>query len=217
MPASPTDYAQHVAGVRAELADHRVVVFDLDGVLRHFDPAVTDAALEPLGLPSGTWAEVAFDGPHVAETITGRRSFLEWSENIAAELVERTGCPTEVEAAIASWVAYRGEVIPQTRDLIEDWRAEGREIFLFTNGTDAIPRELRGLGLGHLLHRTINSAVLGHAKPDQAAYRSAHAVIEAALGTRIDPGQVGFVDDRIGNVESARTFGWIAMHFGAHA
>lgn len=145
--------------------------------------------------------------------MTGRMTFAAWRGAIAAELNDRTGQAAQVETVVQQWVDYRGAVIPETLELLDTWRDEGRAVFLFTNGTDAIPAELTGLGLEHLVENTINSAVLGYAKPDPQAYRAAHAMIEQTLGHPVPARTVGFADDRLANVEAAAEFGWQAIHF----
>jgi putative hydrolase of the HAD superfamily len=92
-------------------------------------------------------------------------------------------------------------------------RASGARTFVFTNGTDTIPAELRLLGLDHLFDGLLNSAVFGVAKPDPAAYAAAHASIEAHLGEPVERHRVWFSDDRIANVEAGRDFGWDAVLF----
>lgn len=58
--------------------------------------------------------------------------------------------------------------------------------------------------------KQIYSHRLGTAKPDERIYR--HAV--SALG--IAPGEILFVDDRIENVEAARTIGLNAVQYSSH-
>ncbi|HEU5143907.1 MAG TPA: HAD family hydrolase, partial [Dermatophilaceae bacterium] len=89
----------------------------------------------------------------------------------------------------------------------------GERTFVFTNGTDLIPAELRLLGLDHLFDDVLNSAVFGVAKPDPAAYAAAHASIEEHLGQAVARDRVWFTDDRADNVEAAREFGWTAEQF----
>lgn len=202
-----------VAQVRAARRHHRVAVFDIDGVLRTFDEGSVDAALESrLGLDPGGWAQVAFARPHLQQVVTGRISFAQWCESIAAELAADGADPALIPDAVAAWVAHRGAPVPQTLGLLEEFAQAGLTTFLFTNGTDNIPAELRQIGLGHLVDSTLNSAVLGVAKPAREAFAAAHHAIEAAVG-RLPAGDVLFVDDRPANVAAAVEFGWSAVHF----
>lgn len=204
-----------VSQVRRSHVQHRVVVFDIDGVLRTFDVGSVDADLEErLGLAAGAWAQIAFGLPHLTQVVTGRISFTQWCHSIAAALEGRGADPDLIPDAVADWVAYRGTPVPATLALLEEFRADGVAVFLFTNGTDNIPDELRQIGLGHLVDLTLNSAVFGVAKPAPEAFAAAHAAIEEALGP-IPRSDVLFTDDRPANAKAATDFGWTGVHFDA--
>ncbi len=59
----------------------------------------------------------------------------------------------------------------------------------------------------------LNSAELGVAKPDPAAFAAAHRAIEDDLGRTVDPAEVWFTDDRPDNVVAAAAHGWAAELF----
>jgi putative hydrolase of the HAD superfamily len=194
--------------------EHAAYVFDLDGVVRDFSAGDADPMSEAaLGLPGGTVAATAFRPDLLVPTITGPRSFDEWYASICVALEEVVPEPDRVREHMQAWRAHRGAPVPESVERLETLRAGGHRTYLFTNGTDLVPRELEMLGLAHLFDGVVNSAELGVVKPDPDAFAAAHAVLERDLGRQLSPGDVWFTDDRPDNVDAAREFGWDAELF----
>jgi putative hydrolase of the HAD superfamily len=189
-------------------------VFDLDGVVRDFTAGDANPAIEAaLGLPAGQVAATAFRPDLLLPTITGERTFDEWYAAICLALEAAVPDPARVAQHMVGWREHRGAPIASTVARLESLRSAGQPTFVFTNGTDMIPAELRLLGLAHLFDKVLNSAVFGVAKPDPAAYAAAHASLEEHLGRAVMRECVWFTDDRADNVEAAREFGWTAEQF----
>lgn len=68
-----------------------VVVVDLDGVLRRWDPAVLAGAEAAFGLPAGALGEVAFAPALLSAPVTGRISDAVWREQVVEQLAGRFG------------------------------------------------------------------------------------------------------------------------------
>lgn len=194
-----------------------MVVFDLDGVLRTFRPDTTDALSADLGITRQEFLELAFAPELLRPVVTGAVTFVTWCGQIRDALVERGAAPEAVEVALDGWLAHRGEPVAETVELAAELAAGGRAVFVFTNGTDNVPAEMQQIGLGHLAGAVLNSADLGVAKPDPAAYAAAHRAMEVRLGRSLDPGTVVFTDDRADNVAAARAFGWQGVHYDTPA
>ena len=62
----------------------KVLIIDLDGVVRDWDPAVARAAEQRHGLPSGCIEEAAFAAAPLMAAVTGRVTDEEWRSGIAA-------------------------------------------------------------------------------------------------------------------------------------
>lgn len=199
--------------VRTATAGCPVVVFDLDGVVREFDHVQLAALDRELGLGESAFVRTAFERDVLTRVVTGRMTFAEWSRAMSDRLRTAGAAPEAVARAMAIWHRYRGRPVDETVALIGEIRAQGRRTFLFTNGTDNVPAELELLGLGHLLDGLVNSADLGVAKPEEAAFAAAHARIERHLERPVPRDEVAFVDDREENVAGATAFGWQAVHF----
>jgi putative hydrolase of the HAD superfamily len=196
------------------VTEYAAHVFDLDGVVRDFTAGDATLSIEAaLGLPRGHVAATAFRPDLLEPTITGRQTFEHWYAAICVALESDVTHPHLVQEHMAAWRDHRGAPIASTVAQLEGLRSSGARTFVFTNGTDTIPDELRLLGLDHLFDGLLNSAALGVAKPDPAAYAAAHAAIEDHLGRRVQRHRVWFTDDRPVNVEAAREFGWDAELF----
>ena len=192
-----------------------MAVFDLDGVIREFGPDTTKEIAADIGLSADDFLALAFAADLIEPVVTGGRTFASWCARIREDLVARGVPPAAAEGAVSRWVADRGVPVADTVELMRDLEEDGKAVFVFTNGTDNIPAELRQIGLEHLVDVVLNSAVLGHRKPHREAYAGAHAALEKHLGHPVAPGDVLFTDDRPANIEGAIRFGWQAVHFDA--
>ncbi|MFC4140366.1 MULTISPECIES: HAD family phosphatase [unclassified Microbacterium] len=175
------------------------VLFDLDGVIRHFDPEVTAEIERRHGIESGTLMETAFAGTAAEELTIGRLRRDEWIAGIGASL----GCP----AAAEEWGAQRAHLDEDVLALAAELRGRGIRAAILTNGTDGIPAEIDALGLADSFDPIFNSAEIGHAKPDARVF--AHVV--HALGCT--PEEILFTDDTATNVAGAIAAGMRAHHF----
>lgn len=201
------------ATLRRLAADCVAVVFDLEGVLRHFAPDTTQAVAAAVGMTHEGFLRLAFDPAVVTDAVIGKSTFASWCRRVEGDLLERGVDPGVAAEAVRRWVADRGAPVPATVELAAELEAGGRAVFVFTNGTDNVLAELRQIGLGHLTDVVLNSADFGVAKPDPASYAAAHAAIEDRLGSRVAREAVLFTDDRPQNVAGATEFGWRAVVF----
>lgn len=214
--AATATYSRSLEAIRELASDATAVVFDLDGVVREFEPSSSAAIARDIGLTGPQFLTAAFGGSYLGRVVTGHTTFAEWVENIHDGLVSLGVEPAAARDALERWVAYRGTPIQPTLDLMAELEASGRHVFVFTNGTDNIPHELRQIGLDHLIDVVLNTSVFGVAKPEPGAYAAAHAAVEARLGRTVARADVVFTDDRADNVAGAQEFGWRAVVFGEH-
>ncbi|WP_289017022.1 HAD family hydrolase [uncultured Ornithinimicrobium sp.] len=186
-----------------------VAVLDLDGVLRTFDTSGELARAEAeLGLEAGAVLELAFGLPEARAMLTGRTRYAEWMTAVRVRLLADEHAEEAVERLLTVWQGDRGTPVGPTVALVDALVAAGTPAFVFTNGTDRVPEELEHVGLGRLVPMLLNAHDLGFAKPAPEAYGVAHAEIERRLGRTVGRAEVHFTDDRPGNVEAAREFGW---------
>lgn len=177
----------------------RAVVFDLDGVLRHFDPAHVARIEARHGLPAGSIHETAFDASLLAAVTTGAITREAW--------MLRVGALLENPQAAAEWAAHPSTPDEAMLALSDRLRASGIRTAILTNGTDTIPAELRELGIVARVDAVFNSAEIGFAKPDVRAFQH---VLDAL---RFEAREVVFTDDSASKLVGAAALGMVTHHF----
>lgn len=182
--------------------ENHAYVFDLDGVIRHWDPGIVAVAESSSGLPAGSLLAVAFEPTLLASVITGKIPDQRWREEVVTRLA--TAYPeADCAAAIAAWSGPHGEVIPGALQVVAAARAHGVACLL-TNATDRLADDLRKLGLQDSFDNVFNSSEMGFAKPDSQVF----AYVDEHLGFSA---RVVFLDDSLANIEAAIRHGWEAV------
>lgn len=181
----------------------KVFVFDLDGVIRHWDPDIVAVAEREHGLPPGTLLGTAFEPELLLSVVTGVISDDAWRSETARRL-HHTYPEADSSGAVAAWSTPHGEVIAGAMDVLTQARAKGR-VCLLTNATDRLPMDLTALGLADAFDVIFNSSHIGFAKPDPRVY----AHVERALAT--PPNQIIYIDDGVANIRAAADGGWISL------
>ena len=145
-----------------------LIVLDIDGVVRHFDPeALASIETRHRLEPGRLWA-AAFDHERGRAVITGRLSRAAWIAEIDAELGSN---------AAHEWLNLPGAVDAEMRAVIDELRDRGRRVVALTNATDTIDAELERDGLAGAFDAVYSSSSIGHAKPDAAAFRHVLSLI----------------------------------------
>ncbi|WP_103955481.1 HAD family hydrolase [Nonomuraea solani] len=175
------------------------VLCDLDGVLRHFDHAAQADIEARYGLPL---METAFDPELIMPATLGQVSEAQWVESIIAAL----GGDERVRQAMAEFVTIRFWVDEEVRTLLARAQAQV-PVILVTNAMDTLEEHLDLLGLTYFADDVVSSARVGVAKPDRRIYEIAAERAGAA------PERCLFVDDRLQNVEAARSLGMTGVHY----
>ena len=188
------------------------LVLDLDGVLRHFDPAVHGPLEAAAGLDAGAIRDVAFDPRVLHPVLVGKQSHEQWAETTAEVLAFRHDLDLPAARALMTeWMAYRGEVDPAVLGFVAEARAAGVPVGLATNATSRLDADLELLGLSEAFDVVVNSSVVGVHKPTKEYFR----IVCDALGR--PPAQCLFVDDDDRNVRGARAAGLSAYRWNGPA
>jgi putative hydrolase of the HAD superfamily len=190
--------------------DITTLILDLDGVIRHWDGEALEAASIELGIERGVLFEVAFDEALMRQSMTGIITAETWQQEIARRVAGRSGLDPEAVEALwgdGRWASIDDEVL----DLVDVVRDGGHRVALFSNASTRLERDLETLGIIERFDTVLNSARLGLAKPDPAAFAAA----AGQLG--VDPEVCVFVDDRPDNVDGAREAGMRAEVFSGVA
>ncbi len=177
-----------------------VFIFDLDGVIRHWDPEIVRNAERANGLPEGALFGVSFETDLLLAAVTGKMTDEVWCEEVATRL-QREYPDANGEGAVAAWSDPVGELLPGSQDVLARARELGT-VCLLSNATSRLNADLAALGISSYFDHIFNSSEIGFAKPDERIY----AHIEKALD--LDPEQIVYVDDGPANVDTAIERGW---------
>lgn len=173
--------------------DLTTVLLDLDGVVRHFDPARVESVESRHGLRPGILHGTAFEPELLERVITGRISRSHW----VREVGNRVGHPLAAQECFAD----RGLVDDAVLAEVDALRSQGVVVAVLTNGTDTIPAETAELGLDTRFDAIFNSAEIGFAKPDRRVFEAVCSRLE------VDPTEVFFTDDSPSKLKGAREVG----------
>jgi HAD superfamily hydrolase (TIGR01509 family) len=179
----------------------RAVLFDLDGVVRHFDADFTADIEARHGLSSGAVLDAAFEPDLLAQATTGAISRRRWVELVGATLGS--------VVAAEEWGRQPSAVDPDVLAIVDALRAAGIRTAILTNGTDTIPAEAEMLGLSAHFDAIFNSAEIGWAKPDIRAFQH----VLDALG--FAGAEVFFTDDSASKLAGAEELGMPVHRFAS--
>ncbi|MEE9414609.1 MAG: HAD-IA family hydrolase [Acidimicrobiales bacterium] len=182
-----------------ELVLVRTVLLDLDGVVRHFDPALVCEVEVRHGLEPGVLDAAAFEPTLLNRAITGEITRAEW--------VARVGAVVDNPAAAAERLSERGRVDWKLIEEVTALREAGVVVAILTNGTDTIDEEMLALGIVDHFDAIFNSASIGYAKPDRRVFEHVCRILNVAAS------DVFFTDDTASNVAAAKELGMIARLF----
>jgi putative hydrolase of the HAD superfamily len=182
----------------------RAALFDMDGVIRHWDGVAARDGEAAAGLPEGAIARVAYSIPEFAATQTGEVTAREWAAAVGRALVAEHGPGADRAADI--YFADAGRVDRAMVALVADVR-EHVTVALLSNATDQLREHLAHHELVDAFDVVFSSAELGVAKPDVAIFTHAATVLGVA------PDECFFTDDRPENVDGARRAGMHAEVF----
>ncbi len=211
---STDDTSRFVNGILAAVSDEvrgarpwtpiDVVVFDMDGVIRHWDPAFIADAEERLGLPPGVTEAAAFAEPGFGEVTVGAITAEQWSVQIG-EMVAAGHDGVAAADVSAVWLQSNWRIDDAVIDLVRSLRDEGATTAVFSNATDRLESDMGEMDIVDLFPIIANSSTIRLAKPDVAAFEHVTSMLD------VEPGRILFVDDRPDNVAGAVDAGWHAV------
>ena len=184
----------------------RVVLTDLDGVIRQWPAPFAQSIEDRYGLERGSLARAAFDATILGDAITGRMTDSEWRERIARRLGSHTD-PATAAAAVAAWSASPGVVDAAALGVLQSVRSVAAPRSGHECHHPAYADDLSRLALDDAFDFIVNSADVGCAKPSACFYEHALRRCEC------DRDEVLFVDDRAENVAAAIEFGFRGHHY----
>ncbi|WP_404384076.1 HAD-IA family hydrolase [Knoellia locipacati] len=176
----------------------KVLLLDLDGVLRIWDASLTEAVELSHGLPAGALTTVAYAPECIGPALTGAIDDRAWRDTVAQVLAADHG--EGARAAVEEWMLPAGEVDTEVLEVVR--RARTRlQVMLLTNATSRLEDDLVRLGLADELDDVVSSHQLGLTKPDPDAFS------RAALRTRLMFSEIAYVDASRENIATAEILG----------
>lgn len=195
------------------MRSHKTVIFDLGGVLLHWQPLALLQQLLPHHAPDATGAQVlarqlfqSFDpGSDWALFDLGQIE----PDALAHRIARRTGLPVADVQAVIDAIPPHLATLEGTEALLHDLRAAGHRLCFLSNMPGPYAdRLLREKPFFSAFDDGIFSARVQRIKPDAGIYTL--AVERFGLGSA---GGVWFVDDVQRNLDAARPYGWQGVRF----
>ena len=212
---STDDTSKFVNGILAAVAEEvrdgprpwvpvDTVVFDMDGVIRHWLEEHLVEAEQRLGLAPGAIGGAAFADPLFRDAMVGTHTVEEWAAAIGRAVAEDHP-EVDADEVAAVWLETSWEVDHDVLDIIHSLRAAGTTTALFSNASTKLEADLVTMELSDVFDVVANSSRIGLAKPDPEAFAHVGEMVGSA------PARTLFVDDRPENVAAAVESGWHAV------
>lgn len=177
----------------------KVLLIDLDGVLRIWNSERDRQAEQAAGLPAGAILRAAFSPELLQPVITGQISDEVWRQQVTGHL--RLQFPqADAEKAVQLWSASPGEVNLEVLEVVRACRRNASTV-LITNATSRLPLDLQQLNLAGEFDQIVNSSVVGWTKPQAEIFSAA---LELA---GVTAAEAFFVDDTPDHVVAAAQMG----------
>lgn len=176
----------------------KVLLLDLDGVLRLWDPDHTGAVETAHGLPAGTLSMAAFAPHRLMPALTGAVDDQVWRDSVAEAIAAEHG--DAAHAAVHDWMVPTGTVDPEVLAIVRQARSQLR-VVVFTNATSRLEDDIARLGLTDEVDGVTSSADIGLTKPDPDVFS------RIALQNRLMFSEIAFVDRSSENVATAEILG----------
>ena len=158
--------------------DITAFLFDVDGVLRVWDPSHVEAIERAYDLAPGTIAAVAYDPDRFGPALLGRITDQDWRASVAAAMVPICGDISKAIDCVVDWSARHGHIDPDVLEVITGLRAEGVVVGLIANATDRLRFDLVELEVAEKVDTIVDSAHEGVAKPDAGIFLRAAEILE---------------------------------------
>lgn len=195
----------------AELVDRPrpdAFLFDVDGVLRIWEPGEIAEIERRYGVPDGTLTEVAYDIDRFGPALLGQVTDDDWRASVTAAMVPICGDVAVAIKCVLDWSARFGRIDSRVYEVVAELRAGGSHVGLIANATDRLQVDLTRLGVKEQVDAVVDSAHEGVAKPDAAIFLRAAEILE------VDPERCLYVGARAEHVAGAERIGMQGHLYG---
>jgi FMN phosphatase YigB (HAD superfamily) len=181
-----------------------VLLLDLDGVLRVWDPQLNRSVETTYGLPEGALTAAAAASDRLDLALTGAMDDRSWRDSLAEDIVRAHG--EECRDAVEAWMMPAGSVDTDVLEVVRRARSSMR-VMVLTNATTRLADDLDVLGLTDEVDGAVSSADLGLAKPDPDVFS------RMALRHRLMFSEIAYVDPSATNIAVAEILGIRSHHY----
>ena len=187
----------------------KIILTDLDGVIRHWNSDTIHKKEIESGLEPGYLYSICFEENLLLKAVTGQISDTEWRGSVQAKLLNSIG-ESLVKELVDAWTNSEAHI---DKTIIEFYKAHfpSAKVVLVTNATSRLSQDINNHGLDNMFDGIINSSEVGFAKPSHSFFNK----VMRQLGVRFD--EVIYIDDSETNVQSAMQLGIRSHHYQNHA
>jgi putative hydrolase of the HAD superfamily len=186
----------------------KVILTDLDGVIRHWDSDALHIKEVVLGLASGHLYSICFEKELLSQAVTGKIADVEWRRLVQERLAQSVG-ETSAEELADAWTNSEVIIDRAIIGIYARYFPEAK-VVLATNATSRLQMDLKNQGLDDMFDGILNSSELGIAKPSHGYFNKAMS----ELGVRYE--DVIYIDDSRANVQSAQQLGIRSHQYKNH-
>ena len=176
----------------------KVLLLDLDGVLRLWDSSHTATVESTYGLPAGVLTRTAYEPDRVRPALVGEVDDRTWQDSVVSALAADHG--DVARAAVTDWMLPAGRVDPEVLEVVRRARTMAK-----VNPPTTPPPRLSPDREEHdhldAVDGVVSSTDLGLAKPDPDAFS------RAALRHRLMFSEIAYVDAHRENIATAEVLG----------
>lgn len=183
-------------------------LFDVDGVLRVWEPGEVAEIERRYGVPAGKLTEIAYDIDRFGPALLGQITDNDWRASVTAAMVPICGDVARAIKCVIDWSARFGRIDYEVAEVIAELRVGGAQVGLIANATDRIQEDLARLGVRQQVDTVVDSAHEGVAKPDAAIFVRAAEILE------VEPERCLYVGARAEHVAGAERIGMLGHLYG---
>lgn len=187
----------------------KVILTDLDGVIRHWNSdSIHEKEIE-CGFNPGYLYSVCFEATLLSQVITGRISDDEWRNQVHIKLSASVS-ESLAKELIDCWTHSEVQIDKKVIEICKD-HYPNVKVVLTTNATSRLNQDLKNQGLDSVFDEVFNSSEMGVSKPSHSYFNK----VLSKLGVK--PEEVIYIDDSVKNVKSAEQLSIRSHHYKNHA
>jgi putative hydrolase of the HAD superfamily len=177
----------------------KVILTDLDGVIRHWNSDSIHKKEIEFGFQPGYLYSICFEEKLLLKVITGQISDAEWRNRVQI-ILSRSMSKSSAKELVDSWTHSEVHIDEKIIEIYKEHYPSAK-VVLATNATSRLNQDMKDHGLDNMFDVVLNSSELGVAKPSHRFFYKAMSI----LGVGFD--EVIFVDDSVTNVQYAMRLG----------